>query len=58
MRGAVPEDAPWGKAGGAVRLLVVGEFVEEALDLLGRRETAEHGALSGGEVFAVHSVSG
>jgi hypothetical protein len=41
-----------------MRLLGVREFVEVTLDLLGRRETAEHGALGGGELVGGHSVTG
>jgi hypothetical protein len=41
-----------------MRLLVVREFVEITLDLFGRRETAEHGALGSGELVGEHSVTG
>src|ERR1035437_7319753 len=54
MRRAVAQHAAGRAAGLAVTLLVVGQVVQEALDLLRSSQAAEYGAFGGDESVRVH----
>jgi hypothetical protein len=57
VSGAVAKHAPRGAAGGAARLLVIGQVVEEALDSLGSVEPPEDGPLGRRKTIGNHSES-